>query len=89
MGGTQNLFQAVRAAGAHRFVYGNAAERVNGTTPPMHRRRLDFFQKSLCFILDDTCEVLRFEPEVRFPEGALTTAARYRDQELLAPAWAA
>ncbi len=57
--------------------------RPMGIQPPIHRRRLNFFRKSVT--LDDTKarKLLDFEPAVDFAEGARRTAAWYQETELL------
>ena len=59
------------------------ALRPLGVQPPLHRRRMDFFIKSLSFSLDGARHGLGFEPAVPFAEGARLTAGWYREQELL------
>ncbi|MDX1540760.1 MAG: NAD-dependent epimerase/dehydratase family protein [Geminicoccaceae bacterium] len=54
-----------------------------GIQPPLHRRRLDFFTKSLAFSTERARHRLGFVPEVGFAEGARLTAAWYRSQGLL------
>jgi dihydroflavonol-4-reductase len=54
-----------------------------GLTPPLHRRRLDFFRKSFRFSTEKTARLLGFRPEVRFAEGARRTAEWYRANGLL------
>lgn len=46
--------------------------------PPLHRRRLDFFRKSLWFSIDKAKALLDFEPTTPFSAGARDTAASYR-----------
>jgi dihydroflavonol-4-reductase len=46
--------------------------------PPLHRRRLDFFRKSLWFSIDKAKTLLDFEPTTPFSAGARDTAASYR-----------
>lgn len=60
-----------------------SALRPLGVQPPLHRRRMDFFIKSLSFSLDGARHGLGFEPAVPFAEGARLTAGWYREQELL------
>lgn len=54
-----------------------------GLKPPIHRRRLDFFRKSFRFSTDRATQVLNFQPEVPFADGARRTAAWYRSTGLL------
>jgi nucleoside-diphosphate-sugar epimerase len=46
--------------------------------PPLHRRRLDFFRKSLWFSIDKAKTWLDFEPTTPFSAGARDTLASYR-----------
>jgi dihydroflavonol-4-reductase len=46
--------------------------------PPLHRRRLDFFRKSVSFSIDKAKALLDFEPTIPFSAGARDTAASYR-----------
>lgn len=46
--------------------------------PPLHRRRLDFFRKSVSFSIDKARTWLDFEPTIPFAAGARDTAASYR-----------
>jgi nucleoside-diphosphate-sugar epimerase len=52
-------------------------------TPPLHRRRLDFFVRAFQFDTSFAEEVLGFHPRVNFARGALLTAAWYQDQGML------
>jgi nucleoside-diphosphate-sugar epimerase/SAM-dependent methyltransferase len=54
-----------------------------GITPPLHRRRLDFFRKSFSLSGDRARRALGFEAEVGFAEGARLTALWYREQGML------
>ncbi len=54
-----------------------------GRTPPLHRRRLDFFRKSFRFSTARAQEMLGFKASVPFAEGARRTAAWYRAHGLL------
>lgn len=49
-----------------------------GMTPPLHRRRLDFFTKSFVFSIEKAQRLLDFRPEIDFASGALDTAQWYR-----------
>jgi nucleoside-diphosphate-sugar epimerase len=49
-----------------------------GVSPPLHRRRLDFFRKSFVFSSTKARTVLNFSPAVPFAAGAAETAAWYR-----------
>ncbi|HEX7115489.1 MAG TPA: NAD(P)-dependent oxidoreductase [Steroidobacter sp.] len=46
--------------------------------PPLHRRRLDFFRKSLVFSIEKAGRTLGFEPQIDFLTGAMDTARWYR-----------
>jgi nucleoside-diphosphate-sugar epimerase len=50
-----------------------------GIQPPLHRRRLDFFRKSFLFSTAKARRLLQFSPTISFADGALETAAWYRD----------
>jgi nucleoside-diphosphate-sugar epimerase len=52
-------------------------------SPPLHRRRLDFFRKSLSFSIDKAKTMLDFEPTTPFSAGARDTAASYRSAGLV------
>jgi dihydroflavonol-4-reductase len=54
-----------------------------GLTPPLHRRRLDFFRKSFHFSTEKAARLLDFRPQVRFAEGAKRTAEWYRANGML------
>lgn len=54
-----------------------------GIQPPLHPRRLDFFRKSFLFSSKRAAQALDFVPRVGFGEGAVATAAWYREHELL------
>jgi dihydroflavonol-4-reductase len=54
-----------------------------GLTPPIHRRRLDFFRKSFRFSTEKAAQVLDFVPQVCFADGARRTAQWYRENRLL------
>jgi nucleoside-diphosphate-sugar epimerase len=54
-----------------------------GRTPPIHRRRMDFFRKSFSFSQGKAERLLGFRPKVGFAEGASLTAAWYRSMDLL------
>lgn len=54
-----------------------------GIQPPLHRRRLDFFLKSLSFSTGLRDRLLSLPPQVSFREGADRTAAWYREQDWL------
>ncbi len=54
-----------------------------GIQPPLHRRRLDFFKKTLYFSQDKSSRLLGFQAKTDFRTGAAETAAWYRDNNLL------
>ena len=54
-----------------------------GIQPPLHRRRLDFFKKTLYFSSVKSEELLGFHAETSFKEGCRRTADWYREQGLL------
>lgn len=56
-----------------------------GIQPPLHRRRMDFFQKSFVLSSAKAETMLGFQPRVRFNEGVATTACWYREQGMLPP----
>lgn len=55
-----------------------------GKTPPLHRRRLDFFIKSFRFAQDKAATILGYEPSTSFGDGARETVAWYEENGLLA-----
>jgi len=54
-----------------------------GIQPPLHRRRLDFFKKTLYFSPDKSAGLLGFQAKTSFRNGAELTANWYRKQGLL------
>ena len=52
-------------------------------TPPLHRRRLDFFVRGFDFDISRTRELLAIQPQIDFAEGARLTADWYRQAGLL------
>lgn len=56
-----------------------------GIQPPLHRRRLDFFRKSLAFSTERKRRLLALPPARSFEEGARQTAEWYRQHGWLAP----
>jgi nucleoside-diphosphate-sugar epimerase len=56
------------------------AARLN---PPLHRRRLEFFNKNLCFDITKSRSELGFAPRISFADGCRQTAEWYRDKGLL------
>ncbi|MGQ0834140.1 MAG: NAD-dependent epimerase/dehydratase family protein [Gammaproteobacteria bacterium] len=55
-----------------------------GLAPPLHRRRLDFFRKSLRFSTEKAARLLDFRAQVGFAEGTRRTAQWYRENGFLA-----
>lgn len=51
--------------------------------PPLHRRRLDFFKKTLYFSQNKSRDQLGFVAKTNFRSGVALTAAWYREQGLL------
>ena len=49
-----------------------------GITPPIYRRRVDFFTKSRAFSIRKAMEVLGYEPEIDLETGIRQTIAWYR-----------
>lgn len=54
-----------------------------GMRPPLHRRRLDFFRKSFRFSTERAAQLLGFQAQVRFADGARLTTQWYRDNGFL------
>jgi nucleoside-diphosphate-sugar epimerase len=54
-----------------------------GIQPPLHRRRLDFFKKTLFFAPDKSATLLGFKPVTNFREGSAKTAEWYQRQGML------
>ncbi len=66
------------AAGAMESTMGRA-----GIQPPLHRRRLDFFRKSLGFSTERRDALLDLPPQRTFTDGARQTADWYREHRWL------
>ena len=66
------------AAGAMEATMGRA-----GIQPPLHRRRLDFFRKSLKLSTDRRDALLELPPQRTFADGARQTADWYREHQWL------
>jgi nucleoside-diphosphate-sugar epimerase len=49
-----------------------------GLSPPLYRRRVDFFTKSRAFCIDKAKRVLGYRPKVALQEGLTGTANSYR-----------
>jgi nucleoside-diphosphate-sugar epimerase len=54
-----------------------------GMPPPWHRRRLDFFVKRLYFSQQKARQLLGYDPQRRFRDGAAETAEWYRERGYL------
>lgn len=54
-----------------------------GITPPIFRRRMDFFTKNRAFSIEKARQVLNYSPKVGVREGMKLTTAWYRDAKLL------
>jgi len=54
-----------------------------GVSPPIYRRRVDFFTKSRKFDITKARTTLNYSPQIRMSEGLLRTAAWYRRQGLI------
>ena len=68
-------------------VLGTMCERICiplGITPPIYRRRVDFFTKSRAFSIRKAVEVLGYDPEIGLEEGIRETIAWYRGNGQLA-----
>ncbi len=66
------------AAGAMESTMGRA-----GIQPPLHRRRLDFFRKSLSFSTETRDSLLDLPPQRSFANGAHETTAWYKEHQWL------
>ncbi len=54
-----------------------------GVQPPLHRRRLDFFKKTLFFSKDKSLQLLDFRAKTDFKMGSEKTVSWYQEQDLL------
>ncbi|HED12990.1 MAG TPA: NAD(P)-dependent oxidoreductase [Gammaproteobacteria bacterium] len=54
-----------------------------GIQPPLHRRRLDFFKKTLYFSPDKSSSLLGYEAKTSFTKGAELTADWYKEHGFL------
>lgn len=54
-----------------------------GIQPPLHRRRLDFFKKTLFFSNQKSKKLLGFEPRVDFKTGSEKTIAWYQQNNMM------
>lgn len=54
-----------------------------GISPPLYRRRVDFFRKTRAFSIEKAQRVLGFSPQVDLEEGLQRTATWYEEQGLL------
>jgi dihydroflavonol-4-reductase len=57
-----------------------------GVTPPIYRRRVDFFTKSRAFSIEKARRVLGYEPRISMERGFQETADWYREHGYLPPA---
>lgn len=67
---------------------GSACEAIckpMGATPPIYRRRVDFFTKSRAFSIEKARRELGYDPEVSTSEGVDRTATWYRENGYLPP----
>lgn len=51
-----------------------------GITPPIYRRRIDFFTKSRAFSIDKARRILGFDPKIPLHEGLAETVGAYRER---------
>lgn len=54
-----------------------------GISPPLYRRRVDFFRNSRSFSIDKARRILGFEPKVTYEDGLAKTAAWYKQKGYL------
>jgi dihydroflavonol-4-reductase len=54
-----------------------------GITPPIYRRRMDFFRKNFAFSQEKAKKILGFQPKIGFSEGISSTADWYRSMNFL------
>lgn len=54
-----------------------------GISPPIYRRRVDFFLKDRAFDISKAKRLLGYQPRVSLDEGLRKTAVWYREQGLL------
>lgn len=54
-----------------------------GIQPPLHRRRLDFFKKTLYFSSEKSQNKMKYKAKTSFQEGARRTAEWYRSKSFL------
>ncbi len=69
-------------------IAGSVCERVCkplGISPPIYRRRVDFFTKSRAFTIEKARRVLGYEPQVSLEVGLARTADWYREHGYLPP----
>jgi nucleoside-diphosphate-sugar epimerase len=50
-----------------------------GMSPPIYRRRVDFFRKSRAFDITRACDELGFDPKVNVRDGVTRTLEWYRE----------
>ena len=75
---TMPMLPMMLAAGAMESTMGRA-----GIQPPLHRRRLDFFRKSLKFSTETRDSLLDLPPQRSFADGARNTADWYKEHQWL------
>lgn len=56
-----------------------------GLEPPLHRRRVSFYQNNRAFSVDKARRLLGYEPQVSLAEGIARTASWYRAHGWLSP----
>jgi len=54
-----------------------------GISPPIYRRRIDFFIKDRAFDISKAKEMLGYNPQVNLDEGLKRTAEWYKNNNLL------
>jgi nucleoside-diphosphate-sugar epimerase len=56
-----------------------------GLTPPIYRRRVDFFTKSRAFSIEKARRLLGYQPKIDLERGFVETTAWYREHGYLPP----
>ena len=56
-------------------------------SPPLHRRRMDFYVSDAAFDVSRARELLGWEPKVELTEGLARTLQAYRDDDAADPGW--
>jgi len=54
-----------------------------GIEPPIHRRRVSFFQNNRAFTIDKARNILGFEPQTTLDEGVRKTIKWYEEEGLI------